>query len=56
MIRLCKAWFPFTANFTTTTQKQRDYVAEQSSFPLIAFFRLKIGLCPGRHRLYGNQA
>ena len=34
---LHKAWFLFTANSTTTTQKQSDYVIEQSSFPLIAF-------------------
>ena len=47
---------PFTAISTTTTQKQSDYVVEQSSFPLIALFRLKIGCCRGRNRLYRNQA
>ena len=51
-----KARFPLTANFTTTTQKQSDYVFEQSSFPLIALFWLKIGHCRGRNWLYGNQA
>ena len=55
---LCKAnneaWFPFTANSTTTTQKQSDYVVELSSLPLIALFWLKIGRCRGRNRLYGK--
>ena len=30
-------------------KKQIDYVVEQSSFPLIALFWLKIGRCRGRH-------
>ena len=37
-----KAWFPFTANVTTKTQKQSDYIVEQSSFPLIALFDMKL--------------
>ena len=51
-----KAWFPFTANYTTTTQTQSDYVVEQSSFTLIALFWLEIGRCRGRNWPYGNQA
>ena len=31
-------------------------MVEQSSFPLIALFWLKIGRCRGRNWLYGNQA
>ena len=49
-------WLPFTANSTTTTQKQSDYVVERSSFPLIALVWLKIGRYRGQNRLYGNQA
>ena len=30
--------FHYTANATTTTQKQNDYKVEQSSFTLIALF------------------
>ena len=30
--------FHYTANATTTTQKQSDYKVEQSSFTLIALF------------------
>ena len=37
-----KAWFPFTANSTTMTQKQIDYVVEQSFFPLIGCFDSKL--------------
>ena len=37
-------------------KKQNDYVVEQSSFPLIALFFLKIGRCRGRNWLYGNHA
>ena len=37
-------------------KKQSDYVVEQSSFPLIALFWLKIGRCRGRNWLNGNQA
>ena len=37
-------------------KKQSDYVLEQSSFPLIALFRLNIGRCLGRNWLNGNQA
>ena len=37
-------------------KKQKDYVLEQSSFPLIALFWLKLGRCRGRNWLYGNQA
>ena len=36
-------------------KKQSDCVVEQSSFPLIALFWLKIGRCRGRNWLYGNQ-
>ena len=36
-------------------KKQSDYKVEQSSFPLIALFWLKIGRCRGRNWLYGNQ-
>ena len=32
------AWFNYTANATTTTQKQIDYKVGQSSFTLIALF------------------
>ena len=38
MLMYSKAWLPFTANSTTTTQKQSDYVVERSSFPLIVLF------------------
>ena len=46
----------YTANATTTTQKQSDYEVEQSSFTLIALFLQEIGRCRGRNWLYGNQA
>ena len=37
--KLCiKPGFPYTANTTTTTQKQSDYNVGQSSFTLIALF------------------
>ena len=52
----CKPGFHYTANATTTTQKQSDYKVEQSSFTLIALFRLEIGRCRGRNWLNGNQA
>ena len=48
--------FHYTANATTTTQKQSDYKVEQSSFTLIALFWLEIGRCRGRDWLNGNQA
>ena len=35
-------------------KKQNNYMVEQSSFPLIALFWLKIGRC--RNWLHGNQA
>ena len=38
------------------TKKQSDYVVEQSFFPLIALFKLKIGRCRDRNWLNGNQA
>ena len=44
--------FPFTANSTTTTQKQSDYKVDKSSFTLIALFWLEIG----RNWLNQNQA
>ena len=51
-----KPGFHYTANATTTTQKQSDYKVEQSSFTLIAFFYSKlvvvvvvIGFKPGFH-------
>ena len=53
---LLKPSFHYTANATTTTQKQSDYKVEQSSFKLIALFSLKIGRCRGRNWLNGNQA
>ena len=37
-------------------KKQSGYVVEQSSFPLLALFWLKIGRCRGRNWLNGNQA
>ena len=51
-----KPGFHYTANATTTTQKQSDYKVEQSSFALIALFGLEIGCCRGRNWLNGNQA
>ena len=51
-----KHGFHYTANTTTTTQKQSDYKVEQSSFTLIALFYLKIGGCRGRNWLNENQA
>ena len=48
--------FHYTANATTTTQKQSDYKVEQSSFALIALFWFEIGRCRSRNWLYGNQA
>ena len=39
-----------------TTQKQSDYMVEQSSFTLIALFWLEIGRCRGRNWPDGNQA
>ena len=51
-----KPGFHYTANGTTTTQKQSDYKDEQSSFTLIALFLLEIGRCRGRNWLNGNQA
>ena len=53
---MLKPGFHYTANATTTTQKQSDYKVEQSSFTLIALFWLKIGRCRGRNWLNGNQA
>ena len=47
--------FHYTANATTTIEKQSDYKVEQSSF-LIALFSLEIGRCRSRNWLYGNQA
>ena len=35
---LLKPGFHYTANATTTTQKQSDYMVEQSSFTLITLF------------------
>ena len=51
-----KPGFHYTANATTTTQKQSDYKVEQSSFALIALFWLQIGRCRGRNWFNGNQA
>ena len=51
-----KPGFHYTANATTTTQKQSDYKVEHSSFTLIALFLLEIGRCRGRNWLNGNQA
>ena len=50
-----KPGFHYTANATTTTQKQSDYKVEQSSFTLTTLFSLEIGRCRGRNWLYGNQ-
>ena len=47
---------PYTANATTTTQKQSDYKVEQSSFTPIALFQFQVGRCRGRNLLNGNQA
>ena len=38
------------------TKKQSDKVVEQSSFPLIALFWLKIGRCRGQNWFYRKQA
>ena len=43
--------FHYTANATTTTQKQSDYRVEQSSFTLIALFWPEIGRCRDRNWL-----
>ena len=51
-----KPGFHYTANATTTTQKQRNYKVEKSSVTLISLFLLKIGGCRGRNWLNGNQA
>ena len=48
MTLLFKPGFHYTANATTTTQKQSDKV-EQSSFTLIALFCLEIGRCRRRN-------
>ena len=53
---LVRPGFHYTANATTTTQKQSDYQVGQSSFTLIALFLLEIGRCRGRNWLNGNQA
>ena len=37
-------------------KNRSDYVVEQSSFPLIALFWLKIGRCRGRNWRDGNKA
>ena len=55
-VMVVKPGFHYTANVTTTTQKQSDYKVEQSSFTLIALFSLKICRCRGRNWLNGNQA
>ena len=57
-MEVIKPGFHYTANATTTTQKQSDCKVEQSSFTLITLFSLKIGHCRGRGRnwLNGNQA
>ena len=52
---LLKPDFHYTANGTTTTQKQSDYKVEQSPFILIALFCLEIGLCRGRNWLNGTR-
>ena len=51
-----KPGFHYTANATTTTQKQSDYKVGKSSFTLIALFWLKIGRFRGGNWLNGNQA
>ena len=51
-----KPGFHYTANATTTTQKQSDHKVEQSFFTLIALFSLEIGRCRGRNWPNGNQA
>ena len=55
-INSVKPGFHYTANATTTTQRQSDYKVEQSSFTQIALFLLEVGRCRGRNWLYGNQA
>ena len=56
-VTLIKSGFHCTTNATTTTRKQSDYKVEQSSFTLIALFRLEIclvmvviGLMETRHK------
>ena len=39
---VAKPGFHYTANATTTTQKQSDYKVEQSFFTLIALFNSKL--------------
>ena len=46
-----KPGFHYTANVTTTTQKQIDYPVEQSFFTLIALVLIEIGRCRGRNWL-----
>ena len=48
-------WFHLQQTPQPRHKKQRDYVVEQSSFPLIALFWLKIAPCRGRNWLFGNQ-
>ena len=56
LITVLKPGFHYTANATTTTEKQSDHKVEQSSFTLITLFWLEIGRCRGRNWLNGNQA
>ena len=51
-----KPGFHLQQNPRPRHKKQSDYVVEQSSFPLIALFWLKICRCRGQNWLYGNQA
>ena len=53
---MLKPGFHYTANATTTTQKQSDYKVEQSSFTLIGLFSLEVCRCLGRNWLNGNRA
>ena len=56
MIYFIKPGFHYTANATTTTQKQSDYKkVEQSTFTLMTLFGFEIGPCRGRNWLNGNQ-
>ena len=54
--KLTKSGFHLQQTQRPRRKKQSDYVVEQSSFPLIALFWLKIGRCRGRNWLNGNQA
>ena len=51
-----QAWFPFTANSTTKTQKPKRLCGWPVILPTNRFVLAQIGRCRGRNWLYGNQA